>query len=375
MRSQVFVAALVLAIPLVDAGTAAQGRMRFAAMDSNRDGRITQHEWRGSARSFQVHDWDGDGVLSGDEVRVGARRNRAEQEFDPDQLTLRDWSPDRFRAIDRNRDARITRAEWFYDAEGFVRADRNRDGVLTRSEFLGGDVDDDREDAFADVDHDRNGRIERSEWHGSAEAFEWLDRDRDDVLTRSEVAGESVPRHESDLFGSLDANRNGVIDRREWQWSRVSFDGRDRNNDGALSREELGAASSGTAGAGQEPIGTSGRAIVVDARERWTDTGLVVRRGDMLRFEAEGTIQMSSAGADTATASGSSSGRLAPNSPVSSHPAGGLIARIGDSAPVYVGDRTTRLRAPVGGRLYLGVNDDHLADNSGEFRVSITIQR
>jgi hypothetical protein len=95
----------------------------------------------------------------------------------------------------------------------------------------------------------------------------------------------------------------------------------------------------------------------------------------MLRFEAEGTIQMSSSGADTATASGSASARRAPNSPVSSHPAGGLIARIGNSAPVYVGDRTTRLRAPVGGRLYLGVNDDHLADNSGEFRVSITIQR
>jgi Ca2+-binding EF-hand superfamily protein len=349
--------------------------MRFAGMDSDGDGRITRDEWRGSARSFQVHDWNGDGVLSGDEVRVGARRNRAEQEFDPDQLTLRDWSPARFRTLDRNRDARITRSEWFYDVEGFVRADRNRDGVLTRAEFLGGDVDDDREDAFADVDHDGNGRIERSEWHGSPEAFDWLDRNRDEVLTRAEVAGEAVPRHESDLFGSLDANRNGVIDRREWQWSRVSFDGRDRDNDGVLSREELGATTSATAAAGQEPVATSGRAVVVDARERWTDTGLVVRRGDMLRFEAEGTIQMSSSGADTATASGSASARRAPNSPVSSHPAGGLIARIGNSAPVYVGDRTTRLRAPVGGRLYLGVNDDHLADNSGEFRVSITIQR
>jgi hypothetical protein len=60
---------------------------------------------------------------------------------------------------------------------------------------------------------------------------------------------------------------------------------------------------------------------------------------------------------------------------VSSHPAGGLIARIGNSAPVHVGDRTTRLRAPSGGRLFLSVNDDHLADNSGEFRVNITVQR
>ena len=27
------------------------------------------------------------------------------------------------------------------------------------------------------------------------------------------------------------------------------------------------------------------------------------------------------------------------------------------------------------GRLYLGVNDDHLDDNSGEYRVSVTIQQ
>jgi Ca2+-binding EF-hand superfamily protein len=374
MKSQLFVAALALALPLADAGVAGQGRMRFAGMDTDRDGRITREEWRGSARSFQVHDWNGDGVLSGDEVRIGARRERAEQDFDPDQLILRDWSPARFEALDRDRDGRITRNEWFYDVEGFLRADRNRDNVLTRAEFLGGDVDDDREDAFADVDHNRNGRIERSEWHGSEEAFDWLDRNRDEVLSRAEVAGEDVPRHESDLFGSIDANRNGVIDRSEWQWSRVSFDGRDRNNDGMLSREELGAGTT-AATAGQETAGTSGRAIVVDARERWTDTGIVVRRGDFLTFDAQGTIQMSANGSDTATASGSASGRRAPNSPVSTHPAGGLIARIGDSEPVYVGDRTTRLRAPVGGRLYLGVNDDHLADNSGEFRVSITIRR
>jgi Ca2+-binding EF-hand superfamily protein len=374
MGSQVFVAALALAIPLSDAGAAAQGRMRFAGMDTNRDGRITRDEWRGSARSFQVHDWNGDGMLSGDEVRPGARRARVEQDFDPDRLTLRDWSLERFRSIDRDRDGRVTRREWFYDAEGFVRADRNRDGVLTSAEFLGVDVDDDREDAFADVDHDRNGRIERSEWHGSPDSFDWLDRNRDDVLSRAEVAGEEVPRHESDLFGSIDTNRNGVIDRSEWQWSRVSFEGRDRDNDGVLSRGELGDATT-AATPGQETAGTAGRTIVVDARERWTDTGLVVRRGDILRFDAEGTIQMSSTATDTATPSGSAAGRRAPNSPVSSHPAGGLIARIGNSDSVYVGDRTTRLRAPVGGRLYLGVNDDHLADNSGEFRVSVTIER
>src|SRR6202007_2435978 len=43
----------------------AQSGMRFQGMDRNNDGKITRAEWNGSDRSFQVHDWNGDGVLSG----------------------------------------------------------------------------------------------------------------------------------------------------------------------------------------------------------------------------------------------------------------------------------------------------------------------
>lgn len=382
MRSHVFAAAVALALPLAGMGPVtadAQGRqgnrMRFAAMDANNDGRITREEWRGSDTSFKVHDWNGDGVLSGDEVRLGAqRRTRVEEDFEPDRLALRDWSPSRFSSIDRNRDGRITRNEWFYDMDGFLRADRNRDNILTRAEFLGGEVDDDREETFYDLDQDRDGRIERNEWHGSRDAFEWLDRNNDGTLSRAEVAGEQAPA-ERDLFTSLDTNRNGVIDRSEWHWSRVSFNGRDRDNNGVLSRNELGAATAESAAPGADPVGTAGRTVVVSARERWTDTGIVVRRGDVLSFQADGSIQLSSNSNDTASPTGSASGRRAPNSPVNTHPAGGLIARIGNSAPVYVGDRANPLRAPVAGRLFLSVNDDHLADNNGEFRVNITIQR
>ena len=384
MRPHVFVAAVALTLPLAaDSGVVttaeAQGtqgnRMRVAAMDVNNDRRISREEWRGSDTSFKVHDWNGDGVLSGDEVRLGAqRRTRVEEDFEPDRLTLRDWSPSRFSSIDRNRDGRITRAEWLYDMEGFLRADRNRDNVLTRAEFLGGDIDDDREDTFADLDQDGDGRVERNEWHGSREAFEWMDRNNDGVLSRAEVADEQTPA-ERDLFASIDTNRSGRIERNEWHWSPVSFNGRDRNNDGVLSREELGSTTTESAAAGTNPVGTAGRTVVVSARERWTDTGIVVRRGDVLTFQADGSIQLSSNSNDTASPTGSASGRRAPNSPVSTHPAGGLIARIGNSAPVYVGDRANPLRAPVAGRLFLSVNDDHLADNNGEFRVHITTQR
>jgi hypothetical protein len=40
---------------------------------------------------------------------------------------------------------------------------------------------------------------------------------------------------------------------------------------------------------------------------------------------------------------------------------------------VYVGDRRS-VRVPRAGRLYLGVNDDHLADNQGTYRVSVSVR-
>jgi hypothetical protein len=59
---------------------------RFRGMDTNRDGAISRNEWRGSAQSFRVHDWDGNGVLEGDEVRAGAfRRGRTLEDEDLDR--------------------------------------------------------------------------------------------------------------------------------------------------------------------------------------------------------------------------------------------------------------------------------------------------
>ena len=78
---------------------------------------------------------------------------------------FRNWTERGFTILDRNRDGRIQRAEWFYNSEGFIRADSNRDGVLTRAEFLGGEVDADREDRFDYLDVNNDGRVERSEWH------------------------------------------------------------------------------------------------------------------------------------------------------------------------------------------------------------------
>jgi hypothetical protein len=105
--------------------------IRFAQMDLNRDGVIDRKEWRGSAQSFRVHDWNGDGVLSNEEVRVGARRaERAGQPGPFDgwdrEYEFTDWTQRGFERLDRNRDGRISRQEFPFERASFNRADHNR---------------------------------------------------------------------------------------------------------------------------------------------------------------------------------------------------------------------------------------------------------
>jgi Ca2+-binding EF-hand superfamily protein len=217
-------------------------RFRFRNMDQNKNGIIERSEWNGSAQSFNVHDWNRDGVLSNSEVRVGAQRwPNDEGDFDPNGPAT--WTPRAFRQIDRNRDGRVVPNEWYYGAEAFRRADRDRNGVLSQTEFANTEVnewDDDRDDRFENLDTNNNGRVEGREWHGSAEAFQWLDRNNDNVLTRQEVVGDGSTRFDS--FGSIDTNGNGRLELGEWEWSAVSFRRYDTNRDGIISRQEFNTA-------------------------------------------------------------------------------------------------------------------------------------
>jgi hypothetical protein len=100
-------------------------QMRYYGLDRNNDGVITRAEWSGNDRSFREHDTNGDGILSGNEVRPGGEANVG----NPDR------SLTRFNQADRNGDGRIVRDEWTGTATAFTRMDRNGDGVITRDEF------------------------------------------------------------------------------------------------------------------------------------------------------------------------------------------------------------------------------------------------
>src|SRR3954447_20487722 len=134
MRTSLLYAALLsLALPAAAAAQSQPRGMRFEPMDTNRDGVITRDEWRGNDRSFRNHDWNGDGRLSGDEVRPGARRNANwdDRDVETSIASETDRSSTRFRALDHDRDNRLSRAEWHAGYEEFSRLDRNRDNTLT----------------------------------------------------------------------------------------------------------------------------------------------------------------------------------------------------------------------------------------------------
>jgi hypothetical protein len=50
---------------------------------------------------------------------------------------------------------------------------------------------------------------------------------------------------------------------------------------------------------------------------------------------------------------------------------GGLIFKVGNSAPSPIGSNNQPITMPANGRLYLGINDDEFGDNSGAFTVMI----
>jgi Ca2+-binding EF-hand superfamily protein len=241
MKSSILAAAaLVIAVSSAHAQGQSQRKdiaIRFQAMDLNHDGVVTRQEWRGNDRSFRNHDWNRDGILSGDEVRPGARRDTPWDDRDIETAIERedDWTDARFRALDHNGDGRLARSEWHAGNELFARIDRNRDNFISNAEFKGGE-DDDREDRFADLDTNRDGRLTRNEWHGSTAVFDALDANRDGVLTRAEAVG--TGNEATDEFRSVDVNNDGAIARNEWHWNAAAFDRLDTNHDGRLTRQE-----------------------------------------------------------------------------------------------------------------------------------------
>ena len=99
---------------------------------------------------------------------------------------------------------------------------------------------------------------------------------------------------------------------------------------------------------------------------------MTVRRGESLTINATGEARLSTDAADVSAPNGSRAGRLSANAPLPQAPAGALIGRVGNSAPFVISEGSM-VTMPANGQLFLGINDDHVADNQGGYRA--TIQR
>src|SRR5262249_19072092 len=161
--------------------------------------------------------------------------------------------------------------------------------------------------------------------------FNYLDRNRDGRLNRYEVVGSNASSTVYDEFRDLDYNRDNRIARNEWHWSNSSFNQRDTNRDGVITAQEFAnaGAAPGTIGAIAGQPSAANQQIRVNSQTRWTDTGITVRQGDIIRFDASGQIQMSDNGSDMAGTAGSLNRRMAQDAPISGVFAGALIGKIG----------------------------------------------
>ena len=154
---------------------------------------------------------------------------------------------------------------------------------------------------------------------------------------------------------------------------RITF--RTSSGDRELSSSDIGRIvlarpDSAVATSGSSAEVPAGDGVAVAANQQWTSTGLTVRRGDVISFDATGEAKLNSEG-EIARPSGTGTDRKVQNGPLPQVPAGALIARVGNGAPFPIGGPTATVTMPANGELFLGLNDDHVGDNSGGFRVKV----
>jgi hypothetical protein len=123
----------------------------------------------------------------------------------------------------------------------------------------------------------------------------------------------------------------------------------------------------------------------------WTDTGIEVKEGQELYFEAEGTVLLQK---DNPVAACGPEGLnlRTMQQPLTDQNLGCLIGRVlertevvedkernektvREFGPIFAVGRQGRLAMPASGRLLIGINENVTRDNDGAFTVSIYIKK
>jgi hypothetical protein len=179
-----------------------------------------------------------------------------------------------------------------------------------------------------------------------------------------------VLRNGRRVEGELVSVRGDTIEFDEWRGSSNRTQRYDRRDVSRIELDDRGRSDGGSSLRGGRPSGLRERRVQVNAATAWNDTGIDVRRGQDIYLDASGKVRW---GPDRRHGPAGEGGKHTnPNRPIPNRPGGSLIGRIGSGSDYFfIGDDSGALRMRDGGRLYLGVNDDFLQDNSGYFTVTV----
>jgi Ca2+-binding EF-hand superfamily protein len=189
----------------------------FPATDRNGDGIVSRSEWRGNNRTFNQHDSNRDGVLSGNELPG----------YVDDRDRYRDQTRNRPQArgggggvgkLDQNRTGRVEGHEWPYNQQLFHKLDTDADSTLSADELRNIETA-----TMDELDMNRNRRIDPDEWPGGFAKFEQLDQDKDGRVTSREYFDRGGAWQRRDRFDSWDTNKDGVIQSHEWKTAPAMF--------------------------------------------------------------------------------------------------------------------------------------------------------
>ena len=188
-----------------------------------------------------------------------------------------------------------------------------------------------------------------------------------------------VLRNGSRVQGELVAVRGSVIEFEEQRGSGGRRTIRVDREEVARIEFDRGFGSGGNSGypggggpgfAGGRPPGLRERTITVGSTTAWNDTGIDLRSGATVFFEASGNVRWGRDRRDGPEGENDSPNN--PNRPIPNRPAAGLIGRVGNGADFFfIGNEQGPVRVRSSGRLFLGINDDFLQDNTGNFRVIV----
>ena len=191
-------------------------------------------------------------MLSGDEVRAGARRQTNwNQDWNRDGRVdnLDSQIAQRFRGYDMNNDNRVARSEWPGD-QAAVHAARHEPrripddaGIHAGRRVHARLAQGGPSYRFSNIDMNSDGWVTRNEWNMGNADFNRLDVNRDNRISRFEFENDTAAyndyRYSPAQFNAFDANRDGWLTRPESRMATGEFDRLDTNSDNRISRFEF----------------------------------------------------------------------------------------------------------------------------------------